>query len=134
MTLRLTSRSLAGTLRNVVAVGTVRLFSMLVAIAAAAPLIGLPASSPFPAAGAAGLGAGAGAAAGAAGVALTVAGAGAATGAGAAAEAAVDVAEAATGSGAGADWDGTTELTGGAVSVTRLGVAAGAAATPAGWA
>ena len=37
MTLRLTSSSLAGTLRKLVAVGTVRLRSMLAAIAAAAP-------------------------------------------------------------------------------------------------
>ena len=76
MTLRLTSSSLAGTLRNVVAVGTVRLFSMLVAIAAAAPLIGLPASPSPSVAGAAGFG-DAGGVAGAAGQPPPAAGAGA---------------------------------------------------------
>ena len=45
ITLRLTSSSLAGTLRKLVAVGTVRLASMLRAIAAPAPRIGLPGSS-----------------------------------------------------------------------------------------
>ncbi len=42
MTLRLTSSSLAGTLRKLVAVGTSRLASMLRTIAAPAPRIGLP--------------------------------------------------------------------------------------------
>src|SRR6056297_688324 len=45
ITLRLTSSSLAGTLRKLVAVGTVRLRSMLAAIAAPTPRIGLPGSS-----------------------------------------------------------------------------------------
>src|SRR5829696_4863488 len=44
MTLRLTSSSLAGTLRKLVAVGTVRLRAMLAAIAAPAPRIGVPGS------------------------------------------------------------------------------------------
>src|SRR3954465_13532981 len=42
MTLRLTSSNFAGTFRNDVAVGTLRLRSMLDAIAAAAPRIGSP--------------------------------------------------------------------------------------------
>ena len=45
MTLRLTSSSLAGTLRKLVAVGTARLRSMLAAIAAAAPFSAVPGSS-----------------------------------------------------------------------------------------
>ena len=73
MTLRLTSSSLAGTLRKLVAVGTARLASMLRAMAAPAPRIGFPgsstgstlASAPFVAAGAgAAVGAAAGAGAG----------------------------------------------------------------------
>src|SRR4051795_9930772 len=42
MTLRFTSNNFAGTFRNDVAVGTLRLRSMLDAIAAAAPRIGSP--------------------------------------------------------------------------------------------
>ena len=45
MTLRFTSSNLAGTLRKLVAVGTVRLRSMFAAIAAPAPRMGLPGSS-----------------------------------------------------------------------------------------
>src|SRR6187200_2377694 len=45
MTLRLTSSSLAGTLRKLVAVGTVRLRAMLAAIVAPTPRIGVPGSS-----------------------------------------------------------------------------------------
>src|SRR3954470_17688693 len=84
MIFRLTSSSLAGTSRKLVAVGTVRLRSMLAAIAAPAPRIGSPISScaaagrsgadaaPFVAdtAGAVGTGAGAGGGAGAATVGL----------------------------------------------------------------
>src|SRR4051812_16965859 len=44
ITLRLTSSSLAGTLRKLVAVGTVRLRAMLAAIVAPTPLIGWPSS------------------------------------------------------------------------------------------
>src|SRR5262245_45640757 len=57
MTLRLTSSSFAGTLRNDVAVGTERLRSMFAAIAAPAPRIGSPAIG-VGAAGAAATGAG----------------------------------------------------------------------------
>src|SRR5262245_54114271 len=83
MTLRLTSSSLAGMLRKLVAVGTSRLLAMLVAIAAAAPRIGWPDSSPAAAGVAAGAAADptAGSAAGAgARVAAGGAGAGAAGG------------------------------------------------------
>ena len=82
MTLRLTSSSLAGTLRKLVAVGTARLRSMLATIAAPAPRIGSPGSSTGVAAGSAGAprrgrrrgaGAAAGAAGGAAGGRSTVA-------------------------------------------------------------
>src|SRR6478736_2065078 len=67
-TRRLTSKSLAGTLRKLVAVGTVRLRSMLATTAAPAPRIGLLGSA-VAAAGWAGAGAAAaaGGAAGAAG-------------------------------------------------------------------
>ena len=75
MTWRLTSSSLAGTLRKLVAVGTVRLRSMLVAIAMPAPRIGSPGSSAGTAGAAAGAGAvraeGVGALAGAAGAGAT---------------------------------------------------------------
>src|SRR5688572_1663601 len=55
MTLRLTSSSLAGTLRKLVAVGTVRLRAMLAAIVALTPRMGVPGSSAaFAAAGLAG--------------------------------------------------------------------------------
>src|SRR5690349_8668834 len=57
MTRRLTSSSLAGTLRNDVAVGTVRLRSMLATMAAPAPRIGSPSTA---GAGVDGAGAGAG--------------------------------------------------------------------------
>src|SRR5262245_22243621 len=77
MTRRLTSRSLAGTSRKLVAVGTARLRSMLATTAAPAPRIGSPGSGAV----AAGSVAGTGAAAGGAGV----LGAGAAVGAGGAA-------------------------------------------------
>jgi hypothetical protein len=85
MTLRLTSSSLAGTLRKLVAVGTPRLRSMFWAIATPAPRIGSPISSPAGAgddgaAGAVATGAGAGvAASGAAGAGVSTVGAGAAT-------------------------------------------------------
>src|SRR5918994_2469 len=52
MTRRLTSSSLAGTLRKLVAVGTSRLASMLVTMRAAAPRSGSPGSSPDALAGA----------------------------------------------------------------------------------
>src|SRR5829696_8109131 len=95
MTRRLTSSSLAGTLRKLVAVGTSRLASMLVTMRAAAPRSGSPGSSPDALAGAAALPltaavplpAGAGAGAGAVGRAGAADGA-AAAGAGAAAGAA----------------------------------------------
>ena len=74
ITLRLTSSSLAGTTRKLVAVGTPRLASMFDTITAPAPRIGSPTS---PAAPAAGAGAAAGAAAAGSGV-----GAGAGAGAG----------------------------------------------------
>src|SRR3954464_13678069 len=48
ITLRLTSSSLAGTLRKLVAVGTVRLRAMLAAIVAPTPLIGWPGSPGSP--------------------------------------------------------------------------------------
>src|SRR6266508_4312580 len=102
MTCRSTSRSFAGTLRNVVAVGTDRLRSMLATMAAPTPLIGLPASS-------------------LATVAATTAAAGAAAGAGDAGLSPSPV----PGGGAGFDVAGTTELTGGTVSVT-----CGATVTP----
>src|SRR5688572_30264981 len=86
MTLRLTSSSFAGTLRKLVAVGTVRLRSMFAAIATPAPRIGSPASDPA-------LAAGVGDAAGGADCAIATGDAGAgATGAGAAAGVADDVA------------------------------------------
>src|SRR6056297_3720399 len=83
ITLRLTSSSLAGTLRKLVAVGTVRLRSMLAAIAAPTPRIGLPGSSSgfsFGVGSAAGAGfaAGDGAAVAGAGPAFAAAGAGSA--------------------------------------------------------
>src|SRR5215207_1077312 len=65
MTLRLTSSSLAGTFRKLVAVGTARLRTMLAAIAAPAPRIGSPSGGSGATTG--GAGAAAGAAAGAVG-------------------------------------------------------------------
>ena len=88
MTLRLTSSSLAGTSRKLVAVGTARLASMLATMRAAAPRIGL--------AGRAGLGRlGRGRAAAAAAAGRRAAALGAGAGAGAAGAAAVPVQRAA---------------------------------------
>jgi hypothetical protein len=78
MTRRLTSSSLAGTWRKLVAVGTPSDDSMFVAVRAAAPRRGEASASPA-GGGGAGLGAGAGAGAG---FAAGAAGAGAAVGAG----------------------------------------------------
>ncbi len=75
MILRLTSSSLAGTWRKLVAVGTPRLASMFCTMRAAAPRIGSPSGSVGASAGA-----GAGAAAGAAAGAVAATGAGAAAG------------------------------------------------------
>src|SRR5262245_41273763 len=66
MTLRLTSRSLAGMFRKLVAVGTARLRSMLATMSAPAPRIGSP-TGPGSAAGASGGDGAAGVVAGAAG-------------------------------------------------------------------
>ena len=76
MTRRLTSSSLAGTLRKLVAVGTPRLRSMLATIMAPAPRMSWPASAAWPA-GAAGCGAAAAAGAGGRRGAAAAAGAGA---------------------------------------------------------
>src|SRR5690606_1623225 len=51
MTTRLSKRSFTGTERTLVAVGTVRLWSMLLAVRAAAPRMGARPISPGPAAG-----------------------------------------------------------------------------------
>src|SRR3954471_17835400 len=92
MTVRLSARSLAGTARTLVAVGTVRLVSMLATTRAAAPFSGVFAE---PAAGAT-------AGVGAAGVAAAGGAAAAGAGGGGAAAAAGAAAGAATGSAAGA--------------------------------
>ena len=109
MTLRLTSTSLAGMLRKLVAVGTWRLRCMLAAMAAPAPRIGTPGSS----------------------VAATdgVAEAAAATVAGGAADSAARAS--ATNSAAGFDVDGVTELTATSVGVTLAGGAGAASVTAA---
>ena len=81
MTRRLTSRSLAGTSRNDVAVGTSRLLAMFLAMSAAAPRMTSPGISAVPSAempvdfagSAAGAAAGAGVAAGAGASAFTAA-------------------------------------------------------------
>ena len=86
MIFRLTSSSLAGTSRKLVAVGTPRLRSMLATISAPAPRMGLPTGAAAVAGAAAGAAAGSGAAGGA-GAAATVGGGGGA-GVGAAAGAA----------------------------------------------
>src|SRR5215213_4918015 len=73
ITLRLTSSSLAGTLRKLVAVGTVRLRAMLAAMVAPTPFIGWPGSPGWPVA--TGLVGAAGSCAGRAGASVDAAGA-----------------------------------------------------------
>src|SRR6478672_8712781 len=85
MTVRLSASSLAGTARTLVAVGTVRLVSMLATTRAAAPLSGVLAEPVVGAASLAGWAAGAGTGAGAAGAGAAAEGTGAAGAAGGAA-------------------------------------------------